>query len=51
MFRAAEAIEEFGGILVSLKLEFDDSIGLSGEVFQFKLVPVKLHYRILFSSH
>ncbi|KAL2583539.1 hypothetical protein AAZV13_14G076500 [Glycine max] len=31
VFRAAEAIEEFGGILVSLKLEFDDSIGLSGE--------------------
>lgn len=42
VFRAAEAIEEFGGILVSLKLEFDDSIGMSGEVFRFRLVSVKL---------
>lgn len=32
VFRAAEAIEEFGDILVTLKMEFDDSIGLSGEV-------------------
>lgn len=32
VFRAAEAVEEFGGILVSLKMEIDDSIGLSGEV-------------------
>ncbi|KAK7383117.1 hypothetical protein VNO78_28786 [Psophocarpus tetragonolobus] len=31
VFRAAEAVEEFGGILVSLKMEIDDSIGLSGE--------------------
>ncbi|CAJ1972672.1 unnamed protein product [Sphenostylis stenocarpa] len=31
VFRAAEAVEEFGGILVSLKLEIDDSIGVSGE--------------------
>ncbi|XP_020231826.1 succinate dehydrogenase subunit 5, mitochondrial [Cajanus cajan] len=31
VFRAAEAVEEFGGILVSLKLEIDDSIGMSGE--------------------
>ena len=32
VFRAAEAIEEFSGILVTLKMEIDDSIGLSGEV-------------------
>jgi hypothetical protein len=32
VFRAAEAVEEFGDILVTLKMEFDDSIGLSGEV-------------------
>ncbi|XP_057958090.1 succinate dehydrogenase subunit 5, mitochondrial-like [Malania oleifera] len=31
VFRAAEAVEEFGGILVSLRMEIDDSIGLSGE--------------------
>ncbi|KAL2318595.1 hypothetical protein Fmac_032471 [Flemingia macrophylla] len=31
VFRAAQAVEEFGGILVSLKLEIDDSIGVSGE--------------------
>ncbi|XP_010530368.1 PREDICTED: succinate dehydrogenase subunit 5, mitochondrial isoform X2 [Tarenaya hassleriana] len=31
VFRAAEAVEEFGGILTSLKMAIDDSIGLSGE--------------------
>ncbi|KAJ7966645.1 succinate dehydrogenase subunit 5, mitochondrial-like [Quillaja saponaria] len=31
VFRAAEAVEEFGGILVTLKMEIDDSIGMSGE--------------------
>ncbi|KAE8100646.1 hypothetical protein FH972_018524 [Carpinus fangiana] len=31
VFRAAEAVEEFGGIVVTLKMELDDSIGLSGE--------------------
>ncbi|GMJ15371.1 hypothetical protein HRI_005206300 [Hibiscus trionum] len=31
VFRAAEAVEEFGGILISMKMELDDSIGLSGE--------------------
>lgn len=31
VFRAAEASEEFSGILTSLKMEIDDSIGLSGE--------------------
>ncbi|GLT57885.1 hypothetical protein SLA2020_308230 [Shorea laevis] len=31
VFCAAEAVEEFSGILVSLKMEIDDSIGLSGE--------------------
>ncbi|GAA0153158.1 dehydrogenase [Lithospermum erythrorhizon] len=29
--RAAEAVEEFTGRLISLKMEIDDSIGLSGE--------------------
>ncbi|XP_049355619.1 succinate dehydrogenase subunit 5, mitochondrial-like isoform X1 [Solanum verrucosum] len=31
VFRAAEAVEEFTGILTSLKMEMDDAIGLSGE--------------------
>ncbi|KDP38375.1 hypothetical protein JCGZ_04300 [Jatropha curcas] len=31
VFRAAEAVEEFSGILISLKMELDDSIGMSGE--------------------
>ncbi|TKY57798.1 Succinate dehydrogenase subunit 5 [Spatholobus suberectus] len=31
VFRAAKAVEEFGGILVTVKMEIDDSIGLSGE--------------------
>lgn len=34
VFRAAEAAEEFGGILTSLKMKIDDSIGLSGEVLE-----------------
>lgn len=29
---AAEAVEEFTGKLVSLRMEIDDSVGLSGEV-------------------
>lgn len=32
VFRAAEAVEEFGGKLVSLRMEIDDTLGLSGEV-------------------
>lgn len=32
VFRSAEAVEEFIGILTSLKMEIDDAIGLSGEV-------------------
>lgn len=32
VFRAAEAVEEFTGIVMSLKMELDDAIGLSGEV-------------------
>lgn len=32
VFRAAEAVEEFSGMLVNLKMELDDSIGMSGEV-------------------
>lgn len=35
VFRAAEAVEEFGGILTSIKMEIDDSIGMSGEVCLF----------------
>ncbi|KAF2309861.1 hypothetical protein GH714_005406 [Hevea brasiliensis] len=31
VFCAAEAVEEFGGMLISMKMELDDSIGLSGE--------------------
>ncbi|KAH0680471.1 hypothetical protein AABB24_008483 [Solanum stoloniferum] len=31
VFRAAEAVEEFTGILTSLKMDIDDAIGLSGE--------------------
>ncbi|XP_068666399.1 succinate dehydrogenase subunit 5, mitochondrial-like isoform X2 [Aristolochia californica] len=31
VLRAAEAVEHFSGILVSLRMELDDSIGLSGE--------------------
>lgn len=31
VFRAAEAVEEFGGILNSLRMEIDDSTGLDGE--------------------
>ncbi|XP_061343628.1 succinate dehydrogenase subunit 5, mitochondrial isoform X2 [Gastrolobium bilobum] len=31
VFRAAEAVEEFGGIITTLKLDIDDSIGASGE--------------------
>lgn len=33
VFRAAEAVEEFGDVLMNLKMEFDDTIGMSGEVF------------------
>ncbi|CAK7347576.1 unnamed protein product [Dovyalis caffra] len=31
VFRAAEAVEEFGGKIMTLKMELDDSIGMSGE--------------------
>ncbi|KAL8172089.1 hypothetical protein V2J09_023893 [Rumex salicifolius] len=31
VFRSAEAVEEFTGILVSLRMELDDSLGISGE--------------------
>ncbi|KAM2273599.1 hypothetical protein ACFX1S_043516 [Malus domestica] len=31
VFRAAEAVEEFGGMITNLKMELDDSIGASGE--------------------
>ena len=32
VFRAAEAIEEFGAIVMNLKTELDDAVGASGEV-------------------
>ena len=32
VFRAAEAVVEFGGILVTLRMEIDDLVGISGEV-------------------
>ncbi|CAN0922270.1 Succinate dehydrogenase subunit 5, mitochondrial, partial [Linum grandiflorum] len=31
VFRASEAVEEFGGMVMTLKMELDDSIGMSGE--------------------
>ncbi|KAK7291125.1 hypothetical protein RIF29_06031 [Crotalaria pallida] len=31
VFRAAEAVEEFGGIITSLRMAIDDSVGMSGE--------------------
>ncbi|XP_009367369.1 succinate dehydrogenase subunit 5, mitochondrial [Pyrus x bretschneideri] len=31
VFRAAEAVEEFGGMITNLKMELDDSVGMSGE--------------------
>ena len=32
VFRAAEACEEFGGVLVTLRMALDDLCGLTGEV-------------------
>lgn len=46
VFRAAVAAEEFGDILINLKMEIDDSIGLSGEVLQLQIY----HFILLFSS-
>lgn len=37
VFRAAEAAEEFGDMLINLKMEIDDSIGLSGEVLDLQI--------------
>lgn len=31
LLRAAEAVDEFSGFLVTLKMEIDDSVGMSGE--------------------
>lgn len=31
VFRAAEAVEEFGDIIMNLKMEMDDLVGMSGE--------------------
>lgn len=49
VFRAAEAVEEFGGRLVSLKMEMDDSIGLVGEVYQYRISCKITNYCICFS--
>lgn len=32
VLRSAEAVEEFSGAVMSLKMELDDSVGLTGEV-------------------
>lgn len=34
VFRSAEAVEEFTGIVMSLKMAMDDIIGVSGEVMK-----------------
>ncbi|CAN0872941.1 Succinate dehydrogenase subunit 5, mitochondrial [Linum grandiflorum] len=34
VFRASQAVEEFGGMIMTLKMELDDSIGMSGEVLR-----------------
>lgn len=46
VLRAAEAVEEFSGMLVSMKMELDDSVGLSGEVLYVK--GLKNHRSFLF---
>ncbi|RDX76073.1 Succinate dehydrogenase subunit 5, mitochondrial, partial [Mucuna pruriens] len=51
VFRAAEAIEEFGGILVTLKMEIDDSIGLSGEDVKPLPAHVKNALRTIFDRY
>lgn len=43
LLRAAEAVDEFTGFLVTLKMEIDDSVGLSGEV---TLISWKLYISI-----
>lgn len=48
VFRAAEAVEEFGGILTSIKMEIDDSIGMSGEVCNY--FPCVLHFCFFISG-
>lgn len=35
VFCAAEAVEEFTGIIMNMKMEIDDSIGMSGEVIWY----------------
>ncbi|CAI0404452.1 unnamed protein product [Linum tenue] len=32
IFRSSEVVEEFSGMVISLKMELDDSIGMTGEV-------------------
>ena len=35
VFRAAEAVVEFGDMVMNLKMELDDIVGMSGEVFLY----------------
>lgn len=54
VFRAAEAVEKFAGVLVSLRMELDDSIGLSGEVCHFYcyfLLEIFQYIHRYFHSH
>ena len=47
VYRSAEAVEEFGGKLVSLRMEIDDSIGLSGEViYVYMYLYISIYYGI-----
>ncbi|CAD5333058.1 unnamed protein product [Arabidopsis thaliana] len=45
VFRAAEAVEEFGGILTSIKMEIDDSIGM--KVYLKKKVEMELGTKMI----
>ncbi|XP_047156453.1 succinate dehydrogenase subunit 5, mitochondrial [Vigna umbellata] len=51
VFRAAQAVEEFGGILVSLKLELDDSIGVSGEDVKPLPTHIKSALNLIFDRY
>lgn len=51
VFRAAEAVEEFSGILVTLRMKIDDALGLIGE--NVKPLPVEFMnaLRTIFSRY
>ncbi|KAK7285070.1 hypothetical protein RJT34_19828 [Clitoria ternatea] len=46
VFRAAEAVQEFGGILVTLRMEIDDSIGSGGEKVEAELGTQMIHLKM-----